>query len=66
MALCFALCLAIMTVIRLLKPLPSPIVFKQQTTIALETSGSAKLAGALVILIALILYVVFSPIGLIR
>ena len=66
MALCFALCLAIMTVIRLLKPLPRPIVFKQQTTIALETSGTAKLAGALVILIALILYVVFSPIGLIR
>jgi solute:Na+ symporter, SSS family len=66
MAVCFALCLAIMTAIRLLKPLPGPIVFQQQTTIDLESSRGAKLAGALVIVIALILYVVFSPIGLIR
>ena len=66
MAVCFALCLAIMTAIRLLKPLARPVVFHTRTTINLETSSGAKLAGALVILIALILYFLFSPIGLIR
>ncbi len=66
MAVCFALCLAIMSVIRLLKPLAQPVVFRAQTTIALETSGAAKLAGMFVILIALALYVLFSPLGLLR
>ena len=63
---CFALCLALMTLIRLIRPLATPIVFRQQTTIALETSGNAKLAGAVVIGLALILYLLFSPFGLIR
>ncbi|MCL4179411.1 MAG: sodium/solute symporter [Verrucomicrobia bacterium] len=66
MAVCFALCLALMTLIRLIKPLANPVVFRQQTTIALETSGNAKIAGAVVIALALILYLLFSPFGLIR
>jgi SSS family solute:Na+ symporter len=66
MAVCFALCLAIMAVIRILAPLDRPVVFLKKTTINLETSGGAKLAGALVIVIALIFYLLFSPIGLIR
>lgn len=66
MAVCFALCLALMAAIRVLKPLAQPIEFRRQTTIALETSGTAKLAGALVIVIALLLYLLFSPIGLLR
>jgi uncharacterized sodium:solute symporter family permease YidK len=55
-----------MSIIRLLKPLSSPVVFRQQTTIDLQTSKGAKLAGALVIVIALIFYLIFSPLGLIR
>jgi solute:Na+ symporter, SSS family len=66
MAVCFALCLALMTLIRLIKPLATPVVFRQQTTIALETSGNAKIAGAVVIALALILYLLFSPFGLLR
>jgi SSS family solute:Na+ symporter len=66
MAACFTLCLFLMTVIRLFKPLAQPVEFRQQTTITLETSATAKLAGAVVIGIALLLYLLFSPIGLLR
>lgn len=64
MAICFALCLLVMAVITLLKPLPKPIEFQQKTTIGLESSRSAKIAGVLVVAITLLLYFVFSPAGL--
>jgi SSS family solute:Na+ symporter len=64
MAICFALCLGVMGVITLLKPLAKPIEFKAQTSIKLETSKGAKIAGIAVVVITLILYVLFSPIGL--
>ena len=64
MAICFALCLGVMGVITLLKPLATPIEFKAQTSIKLETSKGAKIAGMAVVVITLILYVLFSPIGL--
>lgn len=64
MAICFGLCLAVMWVITLIKPLSQPIVFKANTSIKLETSKGAKLAGIAVVVITLILYVLFSPIGL--
>ncbi|HOW68711.1 MAG TPA: sodium/solute symporter [Candidatus Paceibacterota bacterium] len=66
MAVCFALCLAIMSVITLVKPLPKPIEFKHNTVIALDTSKSAKFGGILVVVIALLFYFLFSPIGLSR
>jgi SSS family solute:Na+ symporter len=66
MAVCFALCLAVMAVITMVKPLPQPIEFKQKTTIALTTSNSAKLAGIGVVVLTLILYVIFSPLGIAR
>jgi len=64
MAICFGLCLAVMWVITLVKPLAQPIEFKANTSIKLETSKGARLAGIVVIVITLILYVLFSPIGL--
>ena len=63
MAICFGLCLAVMAGITVVKPLAQPIVFRQQTAINLETSAGARLAGIAVVAIALIFYVIFSPIG---
>ncbi|MFH2002341.1 MAG: sodium/solute symporter [Planctomycetota bacterium] len=65
MAICFGLCIAVMTVIRLIMPLKAPVEFKANTTIALESSRGARMAGIVVIAITLVLYFVFSPLGLI-
>jgi len=64
MAICFGLCLVVMAVITLLKPLAQPIEFKKQTTINLEVSKGAKIGGIIVIILTLLLYVIFSPIGI--
>ena len=64
MAVCFGLCLLVMTAITLLRPRAEPIVFEQNTEIALETSGFAKLGGILVVATALLFYFLFSPAGL--
>jgi len=64
MAICFGLCLAVMAVITILKPLPQPIEFKQQTKLDLRSSNGAKIAGIIVVAITLALYFLFSPIGL--
>lgn len=65
MAVCFALCMVVMSLITLIKPLAEPIVFKQNTTIDLKPSKGAKLAGIFVIIATIILYILFSPIGLV-
>jgi SSS family solute:Na+ symporter len=64
MAICFALCLLAMAIITMLKPLPQPVEFRTQTDLNLASSGGAKVAGIIVIIITLALYVLFSPIGL--
>ena len=64
MAICFGLCLLVMALITLFKPLAKPIEFKKQTKMNLDSSRGAKIAGFIVVAIALILYVIFSPIGL--
>lgn len=64
MAICFGLCLVVMTIITLLKPLSQPIEFRQQSTLNLRSSNGAKIAGIVVIVITLVLYFLFSPIGL--
>jgi SSS family solute:Na+ symporter len=64
MAICFGLCLVTMAIITAVKPLPQPIQFKTQTDLDLASSGGAKVAGIVVIIITLALYVLFSPIGL--
>jgi SSS family solute:Na+ symporter len=66
MAVCFALCLALMALLTILKPLAQPFEFKPAGTIALESSKGARLAGIAVIAVTLILYFLFSPLGLIR
>ncbi|MCL7984093.1 MAG: hypothetical protein M8872_02385, partial [marine benthic group bacterium] len=64
MAVCFGLCLLVMTAITVIRPRAEPIVFEQNTEIALETSGLAKLGGILVVATALLFYFLFSPAGL--
>lgn len=64
MAICFGLCLVAMTVITLVKPLPQPVEFHTKTELNLTASKGARLAGIVVIIITLALYVLFSPIGL--
>ncbi len=64
MAICFGLCLLIMAIITAVKPLAEPIEFKQKTKLDLRSSNGAKVAGIVVVIITLILYVLFSPIGL--
>ena len=66
MAICFALVLIVMSLITLAKPLAQPMQFEQKTSLNLETSNGAKIAGIVVVIITLILYVLFSPIGLAR
>ena len=64
MAICFVICLVIMTIITVLKPLAQPIEFKQKTDLSLRSSGGARIAGIVVVVITLALYFLFSPIGL--
>jgi len=64
MAICFGLCLAVMALITLTRPLPQPIQFRHNTSIDLRSSRGAAVAGLIVVAITLALYVIFSPIGL--
>jgi len=61
MAICFFLCLAVMTVIRLVKPLPEPIEFESRSTVELKGSKGALIAGFVVVAMTLTLYLIFSP-----
>ena len=63
MAICFGLCMVVMWVITLIKPLAQPVVFKKNTTIELHTSKAALIVGIIVVILTLLLYVIFSPIG---
>jgi SSS family solute:Na+ symporter len=53
----------VMAVITYLKPLPQPMEFKLQSALDLKSSGGAVVAGIIVVIITLTLYVIFSPIG---
>jgi SSS family solute:Na+ symporter len=64
MAISFVVCLIVMTIITIARPLPEPVVFRQNTTIDLTGSKNARIAGVAVVVITLLLYVLFSPIGL--
>jgi len=64
MAICFALCLLVMAIITKLKPLAQPVEFKQNTDIDLRSSSGAKVVGIVVVVITLLLYFLFSPLGL--
>ncbi|MBN2211006.1 MAG: sodium/solute symporter [Sedimentisphaerales bacterium] len=64
MAICFGLCLLVMIVITILKPLPQPVEFKHNTRIELHSCKPAMAAGVIVIAVTLLLYFLFSPLGL--
>jgi SSS family solute:Na+ symporter len=64
MAYCFLIVLGVLALATLLKPLREPLVLPENTRIPLVSSRSAKLLGAGVIALTILLYVVFSPIGL--
>ncbi len=64
MAICFGLCIVVMTIITLLKPLAEPVEFKQHSNLDLRSSSGAKIVGIVVVVITLALYFLFSPLGL--
>ena len=66
MAICFGINLVVMTIITLVKPLDKPVVFENKTSLDLKSSKGAFMAGIVVIIITLVLYVLFSPIGLLK
>ena len=66
MAVTFGACLLVMIIATLVKPLAQPVEFKLNTTIELHTSKGAKMAGIVVVILTLILYAIFSPIGIAR
>jgi len=66
MAVCFGLCILVMAAIRLAKPLAEPITFETKTTIDLKGSKGAFIAGIAVIIFTVILYIVFSPLGIVK
>lgn len=65
MAICFFAVMGIMWIIGLAKPLAKPVEFKAASnTVALETSKGAKTFGWIVIALTIVLYIIFSPIGI--
>jgi len=64
MAICFGLCLAVMWIITMIRPLPQPIEFKKQSNLNLASSKGALVAGVIIVIITLAFYVIFSPIGI--
>jgi SSS family solute:Na+ symporter len=64
MAICFFSVLGVMWLIALAKPLAQPVVFQLNTKMNLETSTGARMAGIVVVVITLVLYVIFSPWGI--
>jgi SSS family solute:Na+ symporter len=66
MAICFFTVLAVMWAIAWLKPLPQPVVFQTNTNLNLESCASSKIAGTVVIVVTLVLYILFSPWGIAR
>ncbi len=59
MAICFGVVLVILTILRLVNPLKEPVVMPVSNQIALESSGLAKVCGAIVVVLTLVLYAIF-------
>jgi len=64
MAISFVLCILVMAAMTALAPLKEPVTFEPRSDINLESSKGAFAAGILCIILTLVLYVVFSPLGL--
>ena len=66
MAISFVLCLLVMGAMTLARPLKEPIVFENRSTLDLQGSRGAKIAGIVCVVLTLLLYVIFSPLGIAR
>ena len=64
MAVCFFLCIAVMALITYLRPLARPIAFEARNVVELESSKGARTAGIGVVILTVLLYIVFSPLGI--
>jgi SSS family solute:Na+ symporter len=64
MAICFGINILVMTIITVIKPMDKPIVFEKKTTLDLKSSKGAFMAGIVVVIATLVLYFLFSPLGL--
>lgn len=64
MAVCFFLCILVMTIITVARPLAKPIEFEAKNVVELESSKGARKAGIGVIILTVLLYIIFSPIGI--
>ncbi len=64
MAIVFGICLGVMFVLTLIRPLAEPIVFEQRTQLDLKGSRGAKLAGIVCVMLTLLLYLIFSGWGI--
>jgi SSS family solute:Na+ symporter len=59
MAICFGAVIATLVIVTLARPLKTPVVMPTTDLIALETSKTAKVWGAVVVVATLALYVIF-------
>ena len=59
MAICFGVVVAALALVAWLKPLSKPVVMPVTDLIALESSKSAKIWGACVVIATLALYAIF-------
>ncbi|MDR2675712.1 MAG: sodium/solute symporter, partial [Opitutaceae bacterium] len=65
MAICLFAIMGVMWVMGLVKPLAKPVEFAtHENSVALESSKGAKIFGWVIIALTLVLYVIFSPLGL--
>ena len=63
MAIVFGICIGIMVLMNLLAPLKEPITFESKTDLDLKSSTGARNWGIVCVVLTLILYVIFSPLG---
>lgn len=64
MAISFVLCLGVMAAMTAAAPLKDPVTFEPRSDIDLRSSKGAFSAGVVCVILTLVLYVIFSPLGL--
>ncbi len=64
MAIVFGICLVLMILSSVFSPLKEPVKFESNTEIELDSSKGARTAGIICIVLTLLLYAIFSPIGI--
>lgn len=63
MAIVFGICVVVMLLASKLFPLKEPITFEAKTDLDLNESKGAKTAGIVCVVLTLLLYAIFSPLG---